>query len=73
VRIGALSEVRSYQRALASHAQRKLQLKQTLLLALEQSLFAALATCASHNTHEASCDSLARWRTRYLDRIAGML
>jgi hypothetical protein len=73
VRLGALSEVRSYQRALASHAQRKLQLKQTLLLALEQSLFAALATCAAHNTQAASCDSLSTWRTRYLERIAGAL
>jgi hypothetical protein len=73
VRLGALSEVRSYQRALASHAQRKLQLKQTLLLAVEQSLFAAFASCASHKTPEASCETLARWRTRYLDQIAGAL
>jgi hypothetical protein len=68
-----VSEVRAYQRSLAVHAQRRHQLRQTLLLAAEQSLFGALAACASHNTQEADCEALSAWRTRYLGRIQAAL
>jgi hypothetical protein len=67
------SEVRAYQRSLAGHAQRRLQRRQTLLLAAEQSLFGALAACASHNTQEADCEALSAWRTRFLGRIQAAL
>jgi hypothetical protein len=67
------SEVRAYQRSLAGHAQRRLQGRQTLLLAAEQSLFGAFAACASHNTQEADCEALSAWRTRFLGRIQAAL
>jgi hypothetical protein len=68
-----VSEVRAYQRSLAGHAQRRLQRRQALLLAAEQSLFGVLAACASHNTQEADCEALSAWRTRYLGRIQAAL
>jgi hypothetical protein len=68
-----VSEVRAYQRSLAGHAQRRLQRSQTLLRAAEQSLFGALAACASHNTQEADCAALSAWRTRFLGRIQAAL
>jgi hypothetical protein len=65
-RAAVVSDVRAFQRALASHAQRKLAARQTLLLAAEQSLFGALATCAVHKLPDASCDALVKWRTQFL-------
>jgi hypothetical protein len=72
-RIGTLAEVRAYQRELATHAQRKHELRQLLLLAAEHSLLALLATCDAPEAPLLVCPGLSDWQTRFSAGLEGTL
>jgi hypothetical protein len=72
-RIGTGAEVRTYQRELASHAQRKHGLRAVVLLAAEQSMFVALAACDAGAVARAACPGWSEWQTRYAPRLHGAL
>ena len=71
--IGSAAQVRAYQRQLASHAQRKHELRAALLLAAEQSLFALLAVCDLAPAPGSACPAWSSWQARYAAQLDGAL
>jgi hypothetical protein len=65
----AAEEIRAYQRDLAEHAQRRLEARQVLRLALERSLIGVLAVCSQQAEGIAECPVFGVWRQRYEGRV----
>jgi hypothetical protein len=66
-------DARAYQKQLVQHAQRKLVLKQQLLLAVEQSLLTRLLACAASPAGARECPGLEAWSARFTERLRAAL
>ena len=66
-------DARAYQKQIVQHVQRKLVLRQQLLLAVEQSLLTRLLACATGADGSRECPSLAAWSERFSERLRSAL